>query len=83
MNQIDERAELEPQYLDNFGTSGKNENENSFEGECYLKTRADRFKTHWAIIMGNELYCFRNKDDAVHRVMHSLAGTFIKELLEE
>jgi hypothetical protein len=33
--------------------------------------------------MGNELYCFRNKDDALHRVMHSLAGTFIKELPEE
>lgn len=33
--------------------------------------------------MGNELYCFRNKDDAVHRVMHSLAGTFIKDLPEE
>jgi hypothetical protein len=33
--------------------------------------------------MGNELYCYRNKDDPVHRVMHSLAGTFIKELPEE
>jgi hypothetical protein len=33
--------------------------------------------------MGNELYCYRNKDDALHRVMHSLAGTFIKDLPEE
>ena len=33
--------------------------------------------------MGNELYCYRNKDDALHRVMHSLSGTFIKDLPEE
>jgi hypothetical protein len=33
--------------------------------------------------MGNEIYCYKNKDDAVHRVMHSLVGTFAKELPEE
>ena len=50
------------------------------EGECYLKTRADRFKQHWGVVMGNELYCYRDRNDAVHRVMHCLVGTFIKEL---
>lgn len=69
--------------MDNFGSTDKNEQYTFFEGECFLKTRADRFKTHWAVIMGNELYCYRNKDDALHRVMHSLAGTFIKDLPEE
>ena len=69
--------------VDNFGLTDKNEQYSFFEGECYLKTRADRFKTHWAVIMGNELYCYRNKDDPMHRVMHSLAGTFIKDLPEE
>jgi hypothetical protein len=69
--------------LDNFGITDKNVSYSFFEGECYLKTRADRFKTHWAVIMGNELYCYRNKDDALHRVMHSLTGTFIKDLPEE
>lgn len=75
--------ESEQQIVDNFGMTDKNEQYTFFEGECYLKTRADRFKTHWAVIMGNELYCYRNKDDALHRVMHSLAGTFIKDLPEE
>ena len=69
--------------VDNFGITDKNVSYSFFEGECYLKTRADRFKTHWAVIMGNELYCYRNKDDALHRVMHSLTGTFIKDLPEE
>jgi len=48
-----------------------------------LKTKSDKFKGHWAMIMGNELYCYRDKDDTVHRVMHCLVGTFIKELPEE
>lgn len=30
--------------------------------------------------MGNELYCYRHKEDATHRVMHCLVGTFVKEL---
>ena len=69
--------------MDNFGSSDKNQSYNFVESECFLKTRADRFKTHWAVIMGNELYCYRKKDDALHRVMHSLTGTFIKDLPEE
>lgn len=75
--------ESQQEIVDNFGMTDKNEQYTFFEGECFLKTRADRFKTHWAVIMGNELYCYRNKDDALHRVMHSLAGTFIKDLPEE
>lgn len=71
------------EIVDNFGMTDKNEQYTFFEGECFLKTRADRFKTHWAVIMGNELYCYRKKDDPLHRVMHSLSGTFIKDLPEE
>jgi hypothetical protein len=33
--------------------------------------------------MGNELYCYRSKNDPGHRVMHCLVGTFIKEVPEE
>jgi hypothetical protein len=64
---------------------GKNEKSKYIflEGECYLKTKSDRFKKHWGVIMGNELYCYRNKNDTAHRVMHCLVGTFIKELPEE
>lgn len=39
------------------------------------------------MIVGNELYCFRNREDLdkgePHRVMHSLVGTFIKEMPNE
>jgi hypothetical protein len=31
------------------------------------------------VIVGNDLFCYRHKGDAAHRVMHSLTGTFIKE----
>ena len=53
------------------------------EGDCYLKTKTDRFKRHWAVIMDNEIYCYRHQGEPSHRVMHSLVGTFIKELQEE
>lgn len=33
---------------------------NTFEGACLLKTKSDKFKKHWAILMGNEIYCYRN-----------------------
>ena len=49
-----------------------------------MKTKTDRYKLHWSLLTGNELYCYRNKEDIKkcepHRVMHSLIGTFIKEI---
>lgn len=35
------------------------------------------------MLIGNELFCYRNKGDISHRVMHSLIGTFIKEIPAE
>ena len=55
----------------------------TLEGECYLLTKADRHKKHWITLIGNELYCYKTKDDSHHLLMHSLAGTFISELPEE
>jgi hypothetical protein len=49
------------------------------EGEILLMTKAERFKVHWLVLMGNEIYFFRAKDDPTHLFMHSLAGTFVKE----
>lgn len=69
--------------IDDFATDYNKTNASYHEGECYLKTKSDRFKRHWAIVQGNELYCYRNKDDTNHRVMHSLVGTFIKDNLPE
>lgn len=54
-----------------------------FEGECYLKTKSDRFKKHWVVVLGNDLFCYRTRDDDKHRIMHSLVGTYLKELPEE
>jgi len=49
------------------------------EGQCFLKTKTDRYKEHWAVLVGKELYSYRQKGDPEHRVMHSLIGTFYKE----
>jgi len=48
-----------------------------------LKTKTERFKKHWAVLTGNELYCYRSKEDGQYLLMHSLAGTFVKDLPEE
>ena len=53
------------------------------EGPCFLKTRTDRFKDHWAVLNGNEIFCYRSISDTRSRVMHCLAGTFAKELEPE
>ena len=56
----DEKEEEEEFDLDNFGFEG-NENLKYMEGECFLKTKGDNFKSHWAALVGNELYFFRRK----------------------
>jgi hypothetical protein len=47
-------------------------------GQCYLKTKTDRFKEHWAVHEGSEIFFYRNLNDANYRVMHSLSSTFVK-----
>jgi serine/threonine protein kinase len=70
---------VQSQVLQGFGQIEQHE-ESIFEGQCYLKTKTDRYKEHWAVLAGNELYCYRQKGDKDHRVMHSMVGTFIKEM---
>jgi len=53
------------------------------EGACLLKTRTDRFKEHWAVVVGRDLLCFRKQGDADYRVMHCLAATFVQECSTE
>lgn len=48
-------------------------------GECFLKTKTDRFKEHWAVLSGNEIFCYRERTEKQFRVMHSLSGTFVKD----
>jgi hypothetical protein len=54
----------------------------NLETEVFLLTKADRYKKHWISLMGNELYCYKSKEDTQHLLMHSLTGTFISELPE-
>lgn len=50
--------EEEEKPLQRFGDY-ENQEEKVFEGQCYLKTKTDRYKEHWAVLAGNELYCYR------------------------
>ena len=54
-----------------------------YESRCLLKTKTDNFKSHWVVLEGNEIFCYRKKGDQQHRVMHCLAGTFIQEIPSE
>ena len=78
---LEDSDKEEAKVIDNF--SGAKQKYTFLEGECFLKTKSDKFKKHYGTIMGNEIYCYRNKDDTNHRVMHCLIGTFIKEMSEE
>ena len=66
--------------MQGYGDYEQHTNEKRYEGTCYLKTKTDHYKEHWAVLTGNELYCYRYKEDKEHRVMHSIIGTFIKEM---
>lgn len=79
------RNKNQVQPLQGFGNYLEHAKDNVvFESPCLLKTKTDRYKLHWCLLTGNELYCYRQRDDIekgeAHRVMHSLIGTFIKEM---
>lgn len=77
---------VEDEIHEGFGGHAENPPDEEMiylEGPCFLKTRTDRFKDHWAVLKGNEIFCYRSKEDTRSRVMHSLAGTFSKELEPE
>jgi hypothetical protein len=71
--------------IDDFSATQERESKPHvmLEGDCYLKTKSERFKKHWAVLVGNELFCYRQKDDPMYLLMHSLAGTFVKDMPEE
>jgi len=76
---------VEDEILEGFADSPDGNGEDTVlkEGPCYLKTKTDRFKEHWVVLNGNEIFCYRNAHDSVSRVMHCLAGTFVKEIDDE
>jgi len=82
LNQKDDSPQQIIEPLQGFGEIQAHQ-DRVFEGQCYLKTKTDRYKEHWSVLAGNELYCYRQKGDTDHRVMHSMIGTFIKEMPKE
>ena len=75
---------LNEEILEGFGNYNKQESKDQyFAGSCYLKTKTDKFKEHWAELNGNEIFCYRDQKDPRYRVMHCLTGTFIKEIPAE
>ena len=77
-------ASIDDHIIEGFGCASEGEQVDNYkEGACYLKTKTDRFKEHWAVLNGNEIFCYRSANDHKSRVMHCLAGTFVKEIAEE
>ena len=54
-----------------------------YQGECYLKTKNDRYKKHVMAIEGCEVYWYKSVNDVVPQIMHSLVGTYAKILPED
>ena len=63
-----------------FEDVNSDEDIGEFSGNCYLKTKAESYKKHWMVLHGNELRFYRKQGDEEHKVMHCLAGTYLKEV---
>jgi len=54
------------------------------EGEILKKQKKGGvLKQYWFVLIGKELYSYRNQGDTKHKEMHSLVGVHIKNELEE
>jgi hypothetical protein len=42
------------------------------EGELYRKITNTKLKKYWFTLLGKELYCYRRKEDDVHKKMYNL-----------
>jgi len=69
--------------IEGFGDYYKKEKGVFYEGKCYLKTKTDHFKSHWAVLDGNEILFYRKQGEDDSRVMHILACAFIQEISTE
>ena len=55
-----------------------------YEGEILKKQkRGGTLKKYWFVLLGKELYSYKNQSDLKHKEMKSLAGVFLKEELEQ
>lgn len=49
------------EIFESFGNLEKFEKENYLAGICFLKTKTDKFKDHWAVLNGGEIFCYRDQ----------------------
>lgn len=55
-----------------------------YEGEILKKQKkGGSLKKYWFVLLGKELYSYKNQSDMKHKEMKSLAGVYLKEELEE
>jgi|TARA_B110001450_G_C17639314_1_gene488660 hypothetical protein len=54
------------------------------EGEIIKKQKkGGQYRKYWYVLLGKELYSYKNQGDQKHKDMQSLAGVFIKSEMEE
>lgn len=63
-----------------FEDVGSDDEIPEYKGNCYLKTKTESYKKHWMVLTGNELRFYRKQGDDEHKVMHCLAGTYLKQV---
>lgn len=76
------RSKTPQLVLDSFGVDHDVSDEDivEYSGPCYLKTKTESYKKHFMVLSGNELRFFKKEGDTEHKVMHCLAGTYLKEV---
>ena len=54
------------------------------EGKIIKKQKkGGQLRKYWYVLLGKELYSYKNQGDQKHKDMQSLAGVFIKSEMEE
>jgi len=56
----EENQQIVDGFMDSARASEQQQQYIRMESTCLLKTKTDNFKTHWAVLDGNEIYCFRH-----------------------
>ena len=47
---------------------------------CFLKTKTEKLKCYWASIIGKEIFFYKDNEAQEYKLMHSLIGTYAKEM---
>lgn len=60
---IESKLPIETPILEGFGNYEEMTVGVFYESRCLLKTKTDNFKSHWVVVEGNEIFCYRKKGD--------------------